>query len=81
MDAIKQIVRVKDDKITIHLSPEMNNTRVEVIILPLSEKKATGENKEAGLKDLLSIGVWSDADIQAVEEASKKFNSWTIQSF
>lgn len=81
MDAIKQIVRVKDDKITIHLSPEMNNTRVEVIILPLSEKKATGEDKESGLKDLLSIGVWSAADIQAVEEASKKFNSWTIRSF
>jgi len=39
MGAIKQIIRVKDDKITIHLKPEMNNTRVEVIILPFSPKK------------------------------------------
>ena len=81
MEAIKQIIRVKDDKITIHLDPKMNNTKVEVIILPFSPKKVNKENRKSGLKDLLSIGVWSDSDIKAMEDASKKFNLWTIQSF
>jgi len=81
MEAIKQIIRVKDDKITIHLDPKMNNTKVEVIILPFSPKKVNKENRSSGLKDLLSIGVWSDSDIKAMEDASKKFNLWTIQSF
>ena len=81
MDAIKQIVKVKDDKITIHLKPEMNNTRVEVIILPFSPKRVYKDSKHKGLKDLLNIGVWSDNDIRVMEEASKKFNQWTIQSF
>jgi len=81
MEAIKQIVRVKDDKITIHLDPKMNNTKVEVIILPFSPKKVNKENRNSGLKDLLSIGVWSDSDIKAMEDTSKKFNLWTIQSF
>jgi hypothetical protein len=81
MEAIKQIIRVKDDKITIHLDPKMNNTKVEVIILPFSPKKVNKENRNSGLKDLLSIGVWSDSDIKAMEDASKKFNLWTIQSF
>jgi hypothetical protein len=81
MVAIKQIVKVKDDKITIHLNPELNNTKVEVIILPFSPKKDNKESKDSGLKELLSVGVWSDSDIQVMEEASKKFNLWTIQSF
>jgi len=81
MEAIKQIIRVKDDKITVHLDPKMNNTKVEVIILPFSPKKINKENKNSGLKDLLSIGVWSESDIKAMEDASKKFNLWTIQSF
>jgi hypothetical protein len=81
MEAIKQIIRVKDDKITIHLDPKMNNTKVEVIILPFSPKKVNKENRNSGLKDLLSIGVWSDSDIKAMEDTSKKFNLWTIQSF
>lgn len=81
MEAIKQIVKVKNDKITIHLKPEMNNTKVEVIILPVSSKKGFKDNKEKGLKDLLKVGIWSDSDILAMEEASKKFNLWTIQSF
>ena len=81
MEAIKQIIRVKDDKITIHLDPKMNNTKVEVIILPFSPKKVNKENRNSGLRDLLSIGVWSDSDIKAMEDASKKFNLWTIQSF
>jgi hypothetical protein len=81
MEAIKQIIRVKDDKITIHLDPKMNNTKVEVIIIPFSPKKGNKENRNSGLKDLLSIGVWSDSDIKAMEDASKKFNLWTIQSF
>ncbi len=84
MVAIKQIIRVKDDKIAIHLKPEMNITRVEVIILPFSPKKVgkvSKVSKDLGLKDLLSLGVWSDSDIKAMEEASKIFNQWTIQSF
>ena len=53
----------------------MNNTKVEVIILPLSlKKKVNKETINSGLKDLLSIGVWSESDIQAMEDASKKFN-------
>ena len=81
MEAIKHILRVKDDKITVHLDPKLNNTKVEVIILPFSPKKVNKENRNSGLKDLLSIGVWSDSDIKAMEDASKKFNLWTIQSF
>jgi hypothetical protein len=81
MEAIKQILRVKDDKITIHLDPKMNNTQVEVIILPFSPRKVNKEIRNSGLKDLLSIGVWSDTDIKAMEDASQKFNLWTIQSF
>ncbi len=81
MEAIKQIVRVKDHKITIHLKPEMNNTKVEVIILPFTQKKNIKEKIDSGIKDLLSIGVWSDSDIKAMEDTSGKFNVWTIQKF
>jgi hypothetical protein len=81
MEAIKQIVKVKDHKITIYLKPEMNNTKVEVIILPFSQKKNEKENIDSGIKDLLSIGVWSESDIKAMEDASGKFNVWTIQKF
>ena len=69
MEAIKQIVRVKDDKITIHLDPKLNNTKVEVIILPFSPRKVNKVTRNSGLKDLLSIGVWSDSDIKAMEDA------------
>ena len=75
------IVYQKAYKLAIHLDPKMNNTKVEVIILPFSPKKVNKENRNSGLKDLLSIGVWSDSDIKAMEDASRKFNLWTIQSF
>jgi len=82
MEAIKQIIKVKNDKITIHLSPEMNNTMVEVIILPVSSKiNKKKVSKDKGMRDLLNVGIWSETDIQAMEEASKKFNLWTIQNF
>jgi len=82
MEAIKQIIKVKNDKITIHLSPEMNNTMVEVIILPVSSKiNKKKDSKDKGMRDLLNVGIWSETDIQAMEEASKKFNLWTIQNF
>ena len=53
---------MKNDKITIHLKPDMNNTKVEVIILPLSPKKVNKESEEKGLKDLPNIGVWFNND-------------------
>ena len=81
MGAIKQILRVKNDKLTIHLSHELNNKRVEVVILPLSDEVADMENKESGIQDLLSISVWTDEDIKQMEDASKKFNTWNFQSF
>jgi hypothetical protein len=36
----------------------MNNTRVEVIVLPISGKKVSKEDKQSGIKDLLNIGIW-----------------------
>jgi hypothetical protein len=81
MEAIKQIVRVKDHKITIQLKPEMNNTKVEVIIIPFPQKKHEKDNIDSGIKELLSIGVWSESDIKAMEDVSGKFNVWTVQKF
>lgn len=37
--------------------------------------------KDDNNKGLLKIGVWTESDITAMEEASKKFNQWTIQNF
>ena len=78
---IKQILRVKNDKLTIHLSHELNNKRVEVIISPLPDEEALPENKKSGIDDLLSIGVWTDQDIKQIEDSSKKFSTWSFQSF
>jgi hypothetical protein len=81
MEAIKQIIRVKDEKITIHLNPEMNNMKVEVIILPILPKKNNKNNLEKGIKELESVSIWSNNEIKAIEDSSKKLNQWTIQNF
>jgi hypothetical protein len=81
MEAIKQIVTVKNDKITIHLKPELNNTKVEVIVLPLAGRKMKKISKKEGLADLQSVSIWSKNDLSMIEKTSKLFNSWPIQNF
>ena len=81
MEAIKQILKIKNDKITLHFKSDMNNTRVEVIVLPILPKKTKRDVKKKGLADLLKVGVWSEKDIHIIEKASQNINKWTIQKF
>jgi hypothetical protein len=81
MEAIKQILKIKNEKITLHFNSEMNDTRVEVIILPIMPKKTKRDVKKRGLAELLKIGVWTAKDTQIIEKASQIINQWTIQKF
>lgn len=50
MEAIREIKRIKDNELTINLPDEFLNKKVEIIILPLIEKKNIEDKKSSFFK-------------------------------
>lgn len=67
MKAIKQIKKVKNNKITIDLPPDMEGKEAEIIVIPHES------NKNYYLKDLTGKLEWKG---NAVKEQRKLRNEW-----
>ena len=75
MDALRFFSVIKDRKITLDIPPDFTSENVEIIILPL-------KNKKGKLKELLLEGpVWSEEDIEEIEKVSEGFRNWKIKEF
>jgi hypothetical protein len=87
MQALRNIYTVENNKIVIDLPKSFQHKSVEVIILPISEFKTLhatkneAADKSERIKKLLSISVWSDTDIQLINESQNLINQWKIEEF
>jgi len=85
MQALRNIYTVKNNKIIIDLPDYFKYSSVEIIILPVEKTvKQINENtinKKNGLEQLLSVGVWSENDIQAITDSQNLINQWKIEEF
>jgi hypothetical protein len=87
MQALRNIYKVDNQRLVIELPPSFQHSEVEVIILPVSaeapkaEPMFAREDKTERLSRLLSIGVWSDADIETVLDSQNFINQWKIIEF
>jgi hypothetical protein len=73
MEALRQIVRPHNRKITITL-PEIlgDNEEVEVIVLPKGEKK----QKKGSLDVKKFRGIWADRDIDVEKDCKEMRQEW-----
>lgn len=75
MQAIRELVTVKNHKITVTLPNNFNYNRVEIIILPIEEKQES-------LSDfLLTLPAISEQEINDIEAVRKDLNQWQIKEF
>lgn len=84
MQALRNIYTVTDNRLTINLPEYFKYSAVEVIILPVEKSKNEHSqvlSKEERLNQLLSIGVWSEKDVQPIIETKNLINQWKIQDF
>ena len=87
MQALRNIYKVDNQRLVIELPLSFQHSEVEVIILPVSEEATKAEpilakeDKTERLSRLLSIGVWSDADIETVLDSQNFTNHWKIIEF
>ena len=84
MQALRNIYTVTNNRLMIDLPEYFRYSAVEVIILPIekTQKEHTPVlSKDERLNQLLSIGVWSEKDIQPVIETQNLINQWKIQEF
>jgi hypothetical protein len=87
MQAFRNIYNVTHNKIVIELPPDFNHNSVEVIVLPVTKTKSrkhlksTTSNRNEQLKELLTVGVWDEKDLQPVIESNNLINQWNIEKF
>jgi len=87
MQALRSIYKVENQRLIIDLPPSFQHSEVEVIILPAAEdtpqplQTQTKEDKAERLSRLLSVGVWSDADVESVLESQNFINQWKVIEF
>jgi hypothetical protein len=87
MQAYRYIFTVEQNRIVIDLPPGYNHKSVEVIVLPVERNnpetvpQPDPENKNEQLKELLSIGTWSEDDLKSVKESQNLINQWKIDRF
>ncbi len=73
MQAIREILEVKDNKIEIDLPENFSSDKVEVIVLSYNEKNDCNSDV-IWKKELLSISAWDVEDCVKVD-------SWKIEEF
>jgi hypothetical protein len=87
MNALRYFYTVEQNRIVIDLPPDFNYKSVEVILLPIEKAKLTEaseldfSDKKERLKELLSIGQWSENDFQPFIDTQKLINQWKIEKF
>lgn len=75
MDALRFFSVIKDRKIILDIPPNFTSENVEIIILPL-------KNKKGKLKELLLEGpVWSEEDVKEIEKVGEGLRRWKIEEF
>ncbi len=87
MQAFRHTYTVEQNKILIELPRRFNHNSVEVIVLPIEKKKTKrsikpiSTDKAKQLEELLTIGVWSEEDLQPIIETNNLINQWKIEEF
>ena len=79
MEAIKKIIKTKNNKITLDIPNEFKNKNIEVIMIPSEEEDKI--NKEDFIKFLKSGPTLSDNEIDNIEKVGKNINQWKIEKF
>lgn len=76
MQAIREIVTIEGNRITVNLPDDFESQRAEIIVLPYPEEPVLEEKDICGWKkDFLSISQWEAG------ENAEEVNSWKIQEF
>ena len=79
MEAIKKIIKTKNNKITLDIPNEFKNKNIEVIMIPSEEEDKI--NKEDFIKFLKSGPTLSNNEIDNIEKVGKNINQWKIEKF
>ena len=76
MEAIREIRKVKNHQVLIDLPNIYENEKVEIIILPILNKK-----RKETLSDLLLDGpVWTEEEIENFEDNLQKgYDNWKLE--
>lgn len=78
MIAIRQIHTIKSGAITIQIPSDFPSKQVEIILLPVEEKK---ENTKDLRKLLLTAPTLTEAETQEYEKVREWMNQWQITDF
>ena len=78
MEVIREIKKVKNHQVLIDLPNIYENEEVEIIILPLKNKK-----RDESFSELLLKGpVWSEKEVESFEENLQKgYANWKLRKF
>ncbi len=76
MVAYRKKTKISGRQLTLDLPPDLQNAEVEIWIVPIQSGQAVRDRSW-----LLQFPTWSEEDIKAIEEVSKKFNQWQITEF
>ena len=79
MEAIKKIIKTKNNKITLDIPNEFKNKNIEVIMIPSEEEDKI--NKEDFIKFLKSGPTLSNNEIDNIKKVGKNINQWKIEKF
>lgn len=88
MQAIRNIYKVENGKLTIELPASFQHTEVEVIILPANSEEDAAilpdaidrGSKVERLAKLEQMSVWGEEEEQAVIESQNFINQWKVVS-
>ncbi len=77
MQAIRRVLAVKDRKIILNLPDDFQSDRVEIIVLPYTNREDSSADKPAGdwQKDFRSVSQWE------TEKDFGRVSSWPIETF
>ncbi len=85
MEAIRLITQVMDSQVNIEVPYHLNDTEVEVIILPIDATPAATvapkRDKSAFLQFLKDGPTFSDQELEHIEDVKKEFSHWTLDAF
>jgi hypothetical protein len=78
MIAIRQVHTIKSGKVTIQIPPDFPSKQVEIIVLPVEEKK--GKTKDLR-KLLLAAPTLTEVESQEYEKVREWMNQWQVNDF
>ena len=83
MNAIRQVLKVKNHRVTVELPADFTAEEVEVIVLPAETPKAVVEQHDLGKASnkfqqmlLEDKTVMSDEEYEFIMEKRRAFNAW-----